>query len=290
MVIKLKKEKLQVAVLVGLVLFGVCFVYITYLLQPQLANLSSKQKEIASKQEEYKQLQTYSADPFILNKEIQTQEVELSKIAKSLPITLDRPVIAYNIYTTLKRYNLVSESITFEKPEKKVTYLVMGLSFSVLGSSKDIIAMIDELQKSSDALVLRSITFKAQDKALRADLKLQVFARLGSKDSKAKPPFMTAAFGIDSIPVLFSPSPSSGTGLSQILNPNPAITLNPSAFSTNPAAKAPASNSATTSKSASKSPAATTPALPPKASTAPSSSSNTNSNTNSNTSLSTKSN
>lgn len=218
---------MQIAFLIGLIVFGLSFAYVTYLLQPQLASIKNKQSEITSKQEEYTQLSTYSANPYMLNKEIQTQEVELARIAKTLPSTLDKPVLVYNIYTTLKRHNLVSESLSFDKLETKELYSVIGLSFSALGSSKDIMDMINELQNSSDALVLRSVSFKAQDTGLKADLKLQAFARLGAKELKLKPHFMSVAFGIDSIPKLFSPAADAKATQKSILTIIPPTTVTP---------------------------------------------------------------
>lgn len=200
----MRKEKLQIIFLIGIVIAGLSYAYVTFMLQPQLNVLQNKQKEATLRRGEYERLLSYSVNPQNLDKEIQIQKNELAVISKTLPIALDKPLLTYNIYTAIKRNNLVAESVVFNKPENKGSYQVIGISFSVLGSTGDIMAIIKELQNSADALVLRSVTFIAQEQATKAELKLQAFALLGKKDSTYKPPFMNVPLGIDSIPRLFS--------------------------------------------------------------------------------------
>lgn len=201
----MSKEKLQVVVLAALILLGTVYAYVTFLLLPQMSVIQGKQQEIATKKEDVQRLLTYSANPQIFEREIQTQERELTKISEVIPIALNKPVLTYNIYTTIKRNNLLAESIVFDPPENKEFYQVMGMSFSVLGNSSDIMDCIYELHNSRDALVLRNVTFVAQEEGVKADLKFQAYARLGSIDRTDKPPFMNSTFGIDSITKLFRP-------------------------------------------------------------------------------------
>lgn len=203
----MKKERLQIIILVGIILFGISYAYLKFLFLPQWTVIQGATNRLDSLENQYQDLLTYQRDQDGLEQEIKTLEAKVKQLNEQLPSQLDKPQLMVGLYTLAKQHAVNPQSITFEQAQTKGSYQEMGMSFSCLGKTTDLLAMIHDLQFGrNQRLGIKSISLTGSQQNMRAELKLTASASIGlSNDSTQKPAFMNSPLGADSPAKMFQP-------------------------------------------------------------------------------------
>ncbi len=204
---ELKKEKLEIIALILFVMFGLVYAYRTLLFVPEWMVIQSVTSQLDAQEKHYQELLTYQKNQSGLQQEIKTLETKVLQLNSQLPNRLDKPQLMVGLYTLAKQHSVIPQTIAFEQAQTKGTYQEMGMSFSCLGKTADILTLIQDLQfGGSQRLVIKSINLTVQQGTMRAELKLAANASIGiSNDSTQKPAFMNLPIGVDSPTKMFQP-------------------------------------------------------------------------------------
>ena len=203
----MKKERLQIIILVGIILFGISYAYLNFLFLPQWAVIQAAANRLHSLENQYQELLAFQKNQNGIEQDLKTWDVKVKQLNEQLPSQLDKPQLMVGIYTLAKQHSVNPQSITFEQAQTKSNYQELGMSFSCLGTTTDLLAMIHDLQFSgSQRFGIQSISLIGSQQSMRAELKLTAYAGLGSSnDSTKKPAFMDSPFGVDSPEKMFQP-------------------------------------------------------------------------------------
>lgn len=203
----MKKEKFQIILLVFIILFGSSYAYIKFLFQPQWTVIQDATNQLDSQKKQYQELLTYQKNQEGLEQEIKSLEAKVLELNALLPNQLDKPQLMVGLYTLAKQHAVIPQSVAFEQAQTKGTYQEIGMSFSCVGKTADLLAMIHDLQfGESQQLAIKSISLTGSQQNMRAELKLTAYGGLGSSnDTIQKPTFMDSPFGVDSPVKMFQP-------------------------------------------------------------------------------------
>jgi len=203
----LKKEKLEIIVLILFVMIGLGYAYSKFLFLPEWMLIQSSTSQLTTQKGQYQELLTYQKNPSGLQQEIKTLETKVLQLNSQLPNSLDKPQLMVGLYTLAKQHSVIPQTIAFEQAQTKGTYQELGLSFSCLGKTSDILALIQDLQfGGSQRLAVKSVNLSVAQGIMRAELKLTAYASLGnSNDQTQKPAFMNSPIGVESPVKLFQP-------------------------------------------------------------------------------------
>ncbi|SHI17855.1 type 4a pilus biogenesis protein PilO [Desulfosporosinus lacus] len=203
----MKKEKRQMIILIFTIMFGISFAYLKFLFLPQRTVIQAAANQRLSLESHYQELLSYQNNQSGLQEEIKTLEAKVLQLNAQLPNRIDNPQLMVGLYTLAKQHSVIPQTLAFEQAQTKGTYQEMGMSFSCLGKTTDILTMIHDLQfGGGQRLAIKSISLTGTQQNMRADLKLTAYASLGSSgDSTQRPAFMNSSFGVDSPEQLFQP-------------------------------------------------------------------------------------
>ncbi len=203
----MKKERLQIIILVVTIMFGTSYAYLKFLFLPQWSVIQDATNRLDSLQNQYQELLTYQKNQSALQQEIKALETKVLELKAQLPNRLDKPQLMVGLYTQAKQHTVDPQSIAFEQAQTKGTYQEMGISFSCLGKTSDILALIHDLQfGGNQRLAIKSLGLTGSQGNMRAELKLTASASIGStNDSPQKPAFMNSPIGVDSPAKMFQP-------------------------------------------------------------------------------------
>lgn len=203
----MKKEKFQIIILIGIILFGICYAYLKFLFLPQWTVIQAASSRLDSLENQYQDLITYQSKQNELAQEIKSLEGKLKELNGQLPGQLDKPQLMVGLYTLAKKHSVNPQSLTFEQAQTKGSYQELGMSFNCSGKTTDLLALIHDLQfGDSQRLGVKSITLTGSQQDMRADLLLTASASLESTSNSAKKPaFMDSSFGVDSPEKMFQP-------------------------------------------------------------------------------------
>jgi len=204
---ELKKEKLEKVILILFLIFGLVYAYITVLFLPEWTVIQSSTSQLNAQENHYQELLSYQNNQSGLQEEITGLEAKVHQLNAQLPNRIDNPQLMVGLYTLAKQHSVIPQTLAFEQAQTKGTYQEMGMSFSCLGKTTDILTMIHDLQfGGGQRLAIKSISLTGTQQNMRADLKLTAYASLGSSgDSTQRPAFMNSSFGVDSPEQLFQP-------------------------------------------------------------------------------------
>ena len=203
----LKKEKLQIILLIIFVISGLSYAYMTLLFSPEWTVIQNVTSQLHAQEKHYQELLTYQKDQSGLQQEIKTLETKVLQLNSQLPNRLDKPQIMVGLYTLAKQHLVYPQTIAFEPAQTKGTYQELGMSFSCLGKTSDILALIQDLQfGGTQRLAIKSISLTGSQGNMRAELKLTANASLGNSNAATqKPTFMNSPFGVDFPEKMFQP-------------------------------------------------------------------------------------
>lgn len=146
----MNKQKRQIMFLFLLVVFGVIYVYIQYLLVPELGKIHNKTLLLKQKQAYLEKLKrSYLVMPELKKKaeELNGREEDLDGL---VPKKLDKPYIMLDIYNLAKKNGVTPKSLSFEPLQEKENHYAMGMNFSCTGSKENIFELIDQLDKGGE--------------------------------------------------------------------------------------------------------------------------------------------
>lgn len=203
----MKKEKFQIIILICIIMFGISYAYLKFLFLPQWAVIQDSTNRRLSLENQYQELLSYQKNLSGLQQDIKTLKAKVNQLNDQLPNQLDKPPIMVGLYDLAKQHSVDPQSIAFEQAQTKGAYQEMGMSFSCLGKTTDLLALLHDLQfGESQQLAIKSISLTGSQQNMRAELKLTAYGSIGiSKDSTQKPDFMNALFGVDSPEKMFQP-------------------------------------------------------------------------------------
>lgn len=203
----LKKEKLEIIALILFVMFGLVYAYMTLLFLPEWMVIQSSTSQLYAEKDHYQELLTYQKNQNGLQQEIKTLETKVLQLNFQLPNRLDKPQIMVGLYTLAKQHSVIPQTIAYEQAQNKGTYQEMGMSFSCLGKTANILTLIQDLQfGGSQRLAIKSINLSVLQGIMRAELKLTAYSSVGiSNDSPKKPDFMNSPIGVDTPVKMFQP-------------------------------------------------------------------------------------
>ena len=203
----MKKEKFQIIILILILMFGLGYAYHKFLFQPQWTVIQDATNELLSQEKHYQELLTYQKEQSGLEQEFKTLEAKVLQLNSQLPNQLDNPQRMVGLYNLAKQHSVTPQSIAFEQAQTKGTYQEMGMSFSCLGQTADILTLIQDLQfGGSQRLAIKSINLSVSEGIMRAELKLTAYSSLGlSNGLPQKPSFMDSPIGVGSPTEMFQP-------------------------------------------------------------------------------------
>ncbi|GAB6155366.1 hypothetical protein JCM17380_41170 [Desulfosporosinus burensis] len=204
---ELKKEKLEIIALILFVMFGLVYAYMTLLFLPEWMVIKSSTSQLYAQKDHYQELLTFQKNQSGLQQEIKTLETKVLQLNAQLPNRLDKPQLMVGLYTLAKQHSVIPQTIAFEQAQNKGAYQEMGMSFSCLGKTADILTLIQDLQfGGSQRLAIKSINLSVSQGIMRTELKLTAYASIGiSNGLNQKPTFMNSPIGVDSPVKIFQP-------------------------------------------------------------------------------------
>ena len=203
----MKKEKSQIILLVLIIMFGISYAYIKFLLLSQWTVIQEANNQLFTLQNNYQELLTYQKNQSGLQQEIKTLEEKVLQLNAQLPNRLDKPQIMVGLYTLAKQHSVVPQSVAFEQIQTKGASQELRMSLSCSGKTVDLLAVIDDLQfGGSQRLAIKSLSLTGSQQNMRAELKLMASGGLGNANALTqKPAFMNSQFGVDSPAKMFQP-------------------------------------------------------------------------------------
>lgn len=203
----MKKEKFQIILLIVIILSGFSYAYLKFLFLPQWTVIQDAENQLTSQENHYQELLTYQENQSGLEQDIKILEAKVHELNAHLPNQLDKPQLLVGLYTLAKQHTIDPQSVAFEQVQTKGTYQEMGMSFSCLGKTTDLLAMIHDLQfGESQQLAIKSISLTGSQHTMRAELKLTAYGSMDDLNgSIQKPAFMDSPFGVDSPEKMFLP-------------------------------------------------------------------------------------
>lgn len=203
----MKKERLQVIILLMIIMFGISYAYVKFLFLPQWTVIQGDTNRLVSLQNQYQELLTYQKNRTGLQQDIKTLENKVLQLKVKLPNRLDKPQLMVGLYTLAKQHAVAPQSIAFEQAQTKGAYQEMGISFSCSGKTADLLALIHDLQfGGGQRLAVKSLSLTGSQGNMRAELKLTASASIGIlNNSTQKPDFMNTPIGVDSPARMFQP-------------------------------------------------------------------------------------
>jgi len=204
---ELKKEKLEIIALILFVMIGLGYAYSKFLFLPEWTVIQSSTSQLYAQKDHYQELLTYQKNQSGLQQDIKTLETKVLQLNAQLPNRLDKPQLMVGLYTLAKQHSVIPQTIAFEQAQNKGTYQEMGMSFSCLAKTADILTLIQDLQfGGSQRLAIKSINLSVSQGIMRAELKLTAYSSIGiSNDLTQKPTFMNSPIGVDSPVKMFQP-------------------------------------------------------------------------------------
>ena len=176
---ELKKEKLEIIALILFVMFGLVYAYMTLLFLPEWMVIQSSTSQLYAQENHYQELLTYQGKQSGLQQEIKTLETKVLLLNSQLPNRLDKPQLMVGLYSLAKQHSVIPQTIAFEQAQNKGTYQEMGMSFSCLGKTADILTLIQDLQfGGSQRLAIKSINLSISQGIMRAELKLTAYSSI----------------------------------------------------------------------------------------------------------------
>jgi Tfp pilus assembly protein PilO len=203
----MKKERLQVIILIVIIMFGISYAYFKFLFLPQWAIIQGDTDRLKSLQKQYQELLNYQQNMTSLKLETKTFQDKVIELKAQLPSQIDKPQIMVGLYTLAKEHAVVPQAIAFEQAQSKGSYQEIGISFSCSGKPSDLLATIHDLQFGrGQRVAVKSLSLTGSQGSMRADLKLTAYASIGSSNNLIlKPTFMNSSFGVDSPEKMFHP-------------------------------------------------------------------------------------
>lgn len=199
----MKKERLQVVILILIIMFGVSYAYVKFLFLPQWEVIQGGESRLASLENQYQELLNYQENDTKLAQEIKTYELKIQQLNTQLPRRLDKPQLVYGLYTLAKNHGVNPQSVSFEQMQDKGTYQEIGMSFSCIGKAKDILILIHDLQFGKNLrIALKSVSLTGSQENMQAELRLIAYAS-SSEEPDQKSEFMNSSFGVDSPEKMF---------------------------------------------------------------------------------------
>ena len=203
----LKKEKLEIIVLIFFAIIGLGYAYSKFLFLPEWTVIQSSTSQLYAHKDRYQELLNYQKNQIGLQQDIKTLESKVLQLNSQLPNQLDKPQLLVGLYTLAKQHSVFPQTITFEQAQNKGTYQEMGMSFGCLGKTADILTLIQDLQfGGSQQLGIKSINLSVSQGNMRAEIKLTAYSSIGTANGLTqKPPFMNSPIGVDSPTRMFQP-------------------------------------------------------------------------------------
>ncbi len=204
---KAKKEKMEFMILVIVVLFGLGSAYYKFFFMPEWLVIQSSTQQLNAQKDHYRQLLGYQQNQDGLQQDIKTMETKVLQLNSQLPAQVDNPQRMVGLYNLAKQHSVTPQSIAFEQAQTKGAYQEMGMSFSCLGQTADILTLIQDLQfGGSQRLAIKSMNLSVSEGIMRAELKLTAYSSLGlSKGLPQRPSFMDSPIGVGSPTEMFQP-------------------------------------------------------------------------------------
>jgi len=202
-----KKERMELMILIIIVLFGLGSAYYKFFFTPEWMVIQSSTQQLNTQKVLYQELLSYQQNQSGLQQDIKTMETKVIELNSQLPARVDNPQRMVGLYNLAKQHSVTPQSIAFEQIQNKGTYQEMGLSFSCLGQTANILTLIQDLQLGgSQRLAINSINLSVSEGVMRAELKLTAYSSLGISNSLTqKPSFMDSPFGVGSPKEMFQP-------------------------------------------------------------------------------------
>ena len=204
---EIKKEKIEIIIFVLFVIVGLGYAYITLLFLPEWRVIQRTTSQLSAQRNHYQELLSYQKNQSVLQQDIKTLETKVLRLNAQVPSRLDKPQLMVGIYTLAKQHSVSPQAIAFESNQTKGAYQAMGMNFSCLGETADILAMIHDLQfGGSRRLAIQGINLAVSGGVMRANIKLTAYASISkTNDSPQKPAFMNTPIGVDSPAKMFQP-------------------------------------------------------------------------------------
>lgn len=194
----MKKQDLEKLILVLIIGGALVYAYITYLFLPQWAVIQAQTTQLHERQSYYQKLVDYRVNEDQLKQEIKQLETRSAELARQIPAELDEAQIMIDLYTVAKKHGVYPQALTFEQPQDKGAYQELGMTMTCLGTTTDILSMLDDIQYGdSMRLAVSGINLSGEQGLMRASIKLTAYAGKGLAGEDATPDFMNAPMGVD---------------------------------------------------------------------------------------------
>lgn len=173
----MKKERIQLLILSLIIIAGLTYAYIQFLLIPEWNNIQTKSTYLQENQDYLQELKTGYEKFSLLKKEAEELESQEKKLNERSPQQLDKPTLMMYIYNTSKQMGLQPLNLAFEPLNEKEGYFQMGMSFSCRGSENNIYNFLDKLRiEQSHKFSLDSINMNSQGDTRSVNMRLVAYA------------------------------------------------------------------------------------------------------------------
>lgn len=202
----MKKETFEKVLLAALLLGGLVYSYVTYLLGPELNTLESLNNELQMKSTHYDQLLGYQGNLKGLEEEIKSLQVQNAELAAQIPSIIDKPQRMVYIYSVAKSAQVEPVSLTFEPSKNSGDVQSMVMSFSCLGKINDVLTFAKKIQfEGTQRMGIQSITLVNQNGKVKADIKLVAYASNLKVQEPSAEPTISSGKSLTSIEQMFRP-------------------------------------------------------------------------------------
>ncbi|OLN32230.1 type 4a pilus biogenesis protein PilO [Desulfosporosinus metallidurans] len=203
---ELKKEKLEIIILVLFVMLGLGYAYVAFLFLPEWTVIQRATSQLNAQMRNYQELLAYQKNQSALQQDIKTLETKVQQLKAQVPNRLDKPQLMVDLYTLAKQHSVSPQSITFEPIQTKGSYQTIGMNVNYIGKTADVLALIHDMQYGGgQRLTLQSLNLTVSQGNMRAFVKLTAYASVGASDSTQKPAYMNSPIGVDTPAKMFQP-------------------------------------------------------------------------------------
>ena len=195
----MKKQDLEKLVLVLIIGIALVYAYITYLFLPEWSVIQAKTDQLHEREGYYQTLVDYRVNEDQLKQEIKELEARSVELNRQIPTDLQEAQLMVDLYTIAKEHAVYPQALTFEQPQDKGAYQELNMTMSCLGTTADILSMIDDIQYGETRrLAVSGVNLSGAQGLMQASINFTAYAGKGSAtEPTAKYDFMNVPMGVD---------------------------------------------------------------------------------------------
>lgn len=161
----MKKQKMQIIILIALIFIGLTYAYYIYLFQPKWQSIQQEKDKLSKLETQYQQLAAYQNNKTGLQKDIESSKEKTDEQGQNIISHIDKPQLLVDLFSLAKNCNVTPISLGLGDVNKKDNTESITIDLKVSGDTDNILTLITALQTTSlENLAIQSINLvpKAQ--------------------------------------------------------------------------------------------------------------------------------